>query len=578
MRIRFLAATGLCVIALCATSFTSQAGAAPPGPGQSTRAVLAATTRPAANQVVHPANWAGYAVSGGTYTSASATWTAPAASNNGQTNSTSYTWVGIDGWANDRLLRTGIQQGWNASAHLAYHRAFWGIDGSFSVAFNVSVGDSIYASLTQVATNRWSIYLADLNSGRKIVKTVEYTGPRQSADFVHSSLGNEELARTGSVSFYNARVNGTAAFASSSSINQGMEILAGNDVLARPSYYNEAQNAFTITDGPDRPAAPFDQVFQRHSDGSIWVSNGNGCQSATVCAGWQELDNNPATTSIKAGAGTVFQLHKDGSIWEWTGGGCLGNPVVCRNWAELDENAATTSISAGNGTVYQLHKDGSIWQSTGVACTTTTSCPGWTKLDNNPRTVSVSAGDGSVFQLHKDGSIWRSTGQPCTSATACPGWTELDNNQATVAIDAASVELYQRHKDGSLWRSTGEPCTSATSCLGWQELDDNAATAQMSGGVYFYQRHKDGSIWQSTGQPCARVTSCLGWTKLDDNQATVAIAAGLLTVYQRHQNGSIWRSTGQPCTSGTSCPGWTKLDNNKATVQISVSNGSLAPA
>ncbi len=572
MRIRFLAATGLCALALFATSYTSQAGAAP-GPGRPAQAMLAATTQPGANHTVHPDNWAGYAVTGGTYTSASATWTAPAASNNGQTNSTSYTWVGIDGWANASLLRIGIQQGWNASAHIAYHRAFWGIGARVSLAFNVSVGDSIYASLTRVANNRWSIYLADLNSGRKIVRAVEYTGPRQSADFVHSAPSAGELARTGSVSFYNARVNGTAAFASFT--NQGMEIIAGNDVLARPSYYNEAHNAFTITDGADRPAAPVDQVFQRQSNGSIWVSTGDSCQSATVCHGWQELDNNPTTTSIKAGAGTVFQLHKDGSIWEWTGGGCLGNPVVCRNWVVLDDNPATASISAGDGTVFQLHKDGSIWRSTGQPCTSATACPGWTKLDNNPATKSVSAGDGTVFQLHKDGSIWRSTGQPCTSATACPGWAKLDNNPATVAIDAATFQLYQRHKDGSLWRSTGKPCTSATSCPGWQELDNNPATVAMSGGVYFYQRHSDGSIWLSTGQPCTSGTSCPGWTKLDNNQGTVAIAAGLLTVYQLHKDGSIWRSTGVACTSGTSCPGWTKLDDNQATAQISVSNGSL---
>ena len=573
MRIRFLAATGLCVIALGATSFTSQAGAAP-GPGRSAPAVLATTTRPAANHANHPANWAGYAVSGGTLTSVSATWTAPAVSNNGQTNSGSFTFVGIDGWANGSLLRTGIQQGWNASSHIGYHRAFWGMGSSVSAVFNVSVGDSIYASLTQIASNRWTIYLADLNSGRKIVKTVNYAGPRQSADFIHAAPPGGVLARTTAVSFLNARVNGTAGFASVNT--QGTEIIAGNDVLARPSYYNEAHNAFTVTYGPDRPAAPVDQLFQRHSDGSIWVSNGNGCQTATVCAGWQELDNNPATTSIKAGAGSVFQLHKDGSIWEWTGEGCLSSG--CRGWLELDDNPATTSISVGSGTVYQLHRDGSIWQSTGQPCTSATSCPGWIKLDDNPRAVSISAGDGTVFQLHKDGSIWQSTGQRCTSATACPGWTELDDNPATVAINAASFNLYQRHKDGSLWRSTGKPCASATSCPGWQGLDDNPATVGMSGGAYFYQRHKDGSIWQSTGQPCTSATSCPGWTKLDNNPGTVAITAGLLTVYQLHKDGSIWRSTGIACGSATSCPGWTKLDDNQGTVQISVSNGSLAPA
>jgi hypothetical protein len=575
MRIRFLAATGLCVIALCATSLTSQAGAAP-DPGRPAQAVLAATTRPAADHAVHPTNWAGYAVTGGTFTSASATWTAPSAANNGQTNATSYTWVGIDGWANASNLRIGIQQGWNASSHVAYHRAFWGLGGRVTIAFNVSVGDGIYASLTQVASNRWSIYLADLNSGRKLVRTVEYAGPRQSADFVHSVPGSGELARTGSVSFYNARVNGAAAFASF--ISQAVDLTVGGDALARPSYYNEAHDAFTITDGPDRPASPLDQVFQRQSNGSIWVSTGDNCRSAAVCPGWQELDNNASTASIKAGAGTVFQLHKDGSIWEWTGGGCLGNPLVCRNWVELDENPATKSISVGSGTVYQLHKDGSVWRSTGQACTSPTACAGWTELDNNAGTASLSAGDYTVFQLHKDGSVWESTGQPCFSATACQGWIELDNNATTAAINAATFKLYQRHKDGSVWQWTGQACARPTSCTSWEELDNNQATVGISGGAYLYQRHTDGSIWQSTGQPCTSGTTCTGWTELDGNPGTVAIAAGLLTVYQLHKNGTVWRSTGVACASATSCPGWTQLDDSQATVQISVSNGSLAPA
>jgi hypothetical protein len=552
MRIRSLAVAGLCLLALCATPLAGQAGAA-----------------------TVPANWAGYAVSGGTFTSASATWTAPAAANNGQTNSTSYTWVGIDGYGNNALLRVGVQQGWNATTHLAYHRAFWGVGPRVSFAFNVSVGDSVYASLTQIATNRWTISLTDLRSGGKLVKTEEYAGPRQSADFIHSVPGSAELARTTPFSFYNARVNGTAAFAPYT--NQAIDLMQNGAVLARPSYDNEAHNAFTITDGPDRPAAPLDQLFQRHSDGSVWVSDGNGCQGNGACPGWAEIDKNTATTSIKAGAGTVFELRKGGGVWEWTGGGCsLSAP--CRDWAELDANPTTTSISAGDGTVFQLHKDGSLWASTGQACTSAAACPGWIELDDNAGTTSVSAGDGSVFQLHKDGSLWASTGQPCISFTSCPGWTELDNNPGTVAVDAASLQLYQRHGDGSLWRWTGQACASPTSCTSWEEMDDNAATAGMSAGVYLYERHKDGSVWQSSGQPCDSFTSCPGWTELDANPGTVAISAGLLTVYQLHKDGSVWRSTGAACTSGTSCPGWTELDNNQGTTQISVSNGSLPPA
>jgi len=186
------------------------------------------------------------------------------------------------------------------------------------VGFNASVGDSVYASLTQIAGNRWSIYLIDLNSGAKIAKTVEYAGPRQSADFIHSVSGSGQLARTSPFSFYNARVNGTAAFVSLGT--QATDLIVGGDVLARPSYYNEAHDAFTVTDGPDRPAAPVDQLFQRHSDGSIWESNGDSCQTAPGCTG------------------------------EWTGQPC-SSATVCTSWEELDNNQGTVQISVSNGSL-----------------------------------------------------------------------------------------------------------------------------------------------------------------------------------------------------------------------------------
>src|ERR1022692_4275638 len=49
-------------------------------------------------------------------------------------------------------------------------------------------------------------------------------------------------------------------------------------------------------------------LYQTHSDGSIWVSTGTPCNTVS-CPGWLELDNNPNMNMIAAGGGALYQLH-----------------------------------------------------------------------------------------------------------------------------------------------------------------------------------------------------------------------------------------------------------------------------
>jgi hypothetical protein len=57
-------------------------------------------------------------------------------------------------------------------------------------------------------------------------------------------------------------------------------------------------------------AAAGNNLYQRHNDGRIWRYTG------PPLTGWQELDNNPATTQIAADNGNIYQLQASrGLIW-----------------------------------------------------------------------------------------------------------------------------------------------------------------------------------------------------------------------------------------------------------------------
>ena len=297
-------------------------------------------------------NWSGYEQTGGKYHSVSATWTVPAVTSSGSTTTDSSTWVGIDGsHKNDPLIQTGTEQGWNGHTRKPFYHAWMEVlpaQKSEVVKFQVSVGDNIYASVSQLNNAQWQIYLLDRNSGKTISQVVNYQGPQSSAEFIQEAPRNKygnlwPIAKTTVVTFRNARVNGAGARLF---IAQRATMFQSGKQVSTPSYPNREQTGFTVAAAATVPGAPETPLMQRHSDGSVWASTGAACRSGG-CPGWVKLDNNAATISVSAGAGSIYQLHRDGSIWEWMGGACKGSS--CPGWLLLDANKGSSSISAGTG-------------------------------------------------------------------------------------------------------------------------------------------------------------------------------------------------------------------------------------
>jgi CHAP domain-containing protein len=120
-------------------------------------------------------------------------------------------------------------------------------------------------------------------------------------------------------------------------------------------------------------------LYQKHSDGSIWKYTG------TPLSGWTQIGTNAAAVFVDAiPGGGVVELDNTGTIWEY----------VNSAWTKIDNNAATTAVQVGDdGAIYEFHNDGSIWVYDGVPIS------GWTELDNNAAATGMAAGDSRA--VHK---------------------------------------------------------------------------------------------------------------------------------------------------------------------------------
>jgi hypothetical protein len=313
-------------------------------------------------------------------------------------------------------------------------------------------------------------------------------------------------------------------------------------------------------------------LYQTHSDGSIWQYTGPQCNRVS-CPGWVELDNNPSLSMIATGGGALFEMHQDGSIWWYVGPAC--SQGLCPGWVELDNNPMSVAIGAGtNGTPYEVHQDGSLWEYNGVVCTDGT-CPGWTELQTD------STQGGVAFQAHYgvNGAILAALNQVdnCNFGNLSVfggtpnSWTEIDQNGYRFAVGATS--LYEFELGGEIRQYNPPPAGD------WLTIDHNVATTYIAaGGSGLYkQQQQDGnlSMFQYNGTPC-NGTTCPGWVKIDNHPGTLVPVVGSNAVYQIRETPSasgppgppsIWQYTGTPC-SGTVCSGWVPLDDNPSTTSI----------
>ena len=162
-------------------------------------------------------DWAGWDVTGGVYTSVSATWTEPTVSCSTVPNSSSAFWVGLDGDTSTSVEQTGTEA--NCVDGVAQYQAWYEFYPSPSVNLTrvVKAGDTMSASVSYSKTGAYTLTIKDLTRGWTSTKRgVVEAGTNASAEVIaeaptDSSTGAvTALADFGSATFTEATVNGKA--------------------------------------------------------------------------------------------------------------------------------------------------------------------------------------------------------------------------------------------------------------------------------------------------------------------------------------------------------------------------------
>ena len=193
-------------------------------------------------------NWAGYAVTGGGYTTVTSSWVQPSASCTSATTYSSF-WVGLDGDGSNTVEQTGTDA--DCSGGTPSYYAWYEMYPKYPVNLSLSVrpGDLLTATVSYVGNNRFSISITDSRSG-SFSTTLKGRGSLFSAEAIaeapSSRSGVLPLTNFGSVGFTGTKVNGQAIGTFPQSSIDRIDMVSGSTVKAATSGL-KSNTDFTVT-------------------------------------------------------------------------------------------------------------------------------------------------------------------------------------------------------------------------------------------------------------------------------------------------------------------------------------------
>jgi hypothetical protein len=193
-------------------------------------------------------NWSGYAVTGGTYSTVTASWVQPAVRCSGTAYSSF--WVGIDGDTSNSVEQTGTDSDCNGSTPV--YQAWYEMYPKFPVYFSnpVAAGDHFTATVTTNGRGSFTLTLADTSRGWTQTTTQQLKKARLAsaeviAEAPSGSGGVLPLANFGTVSFSGSKVNGSALTSSTPGIDAITMTTSSGAVKAQPS--SISNGGFSVT-------------------------------------------------------------------------------------------------------------------------------------------------------------------------------------------------------------------------------------------------------------------------------------------------------------------------------------------
>jgi len=194
-------------------------------------------------------NWAGYAVTGGRYTSVSASWVQPAVNCSVTPTGWSSFWVGLDGDTTGTVEQTGTEA--DCSSGKAVYSSWYEMYPKFPKNYpdTVSPGDTFTASVTTDGKGNFSLTIRDTTRGwghttSARLKSAKLGSAEVIAEAPSSSGGVLPLADFGAANFSAAKANGTS-FANLSG-RDAINMVSGGTTKASTGSISSS-GAFTVT-------------------------------------------------------------------------------------------------------------------------------------------------------------------------------------------------------------------------------------------------------------------------------------------------------------------------------------------
>jgi hypothetical protein len=249
-------------------------------------------------------NWAGYAATGGTFTSVTGTWTIPAYTAN-STAGVDATWVGIGGVSSTDLIQAGTDQETSGTGQTQYEAWIETLPrASQPVNLTVNPGDSITVTISQTSKGNWSISMKNNTTGQSYQTNVKYNSSLSSAEWIQEAPSG---VRSGVLPLDNF---GTVNFTSGSAVENGQTVNIAQSgaqpitletqrgqVLASPSSLGSDGASFSVT-----------RTSTASTPTPTTSSRGSGSSGRSGSGGGPSIGNGSGNPSI-GGGGRGSQSH-----------------------------------------------------------------------------------------------------------------------------------------------------------------------------------------------------------------------------------------------------------------------------
>jgi len=194
-------------------------------------------------------NWAGYDVTGGRYTSVSATWTQPAVNCSVTPTGWSSFWVGLDGDTSNTVEQTGTEADCNGSTPV--YSAWYEMYPKYPTNYSNPVvpGDHFTATVSTDGRGNFTLTLSNTTRGwtqsvSKKLRGAALASAEIIAEAPSSRSGVLPLANFGTASFSGATVNGATLTSSTPGLDP-ITMQSGSTVKAQPS--GMSSGSFSVT-------------------------------------------------------------------------------------------------------------------------------------------------------------------------------------------------------------------------------------------------------------------------------------------------------------------------------------------